>query len=226
MRELTLSIFADESGGQNGTSKYYLLTLVLHDQSNSVVPLIDAYRNSLAAKGLPGIPFHASPLIYGKDQYSDLDLATRKRLLASFFVLTRKLPVRYKTLAYRRSEVATLDRLIARIRRDLVVFISDNLDFFQSYENINIYYDNGQHAVTEALHAAIEFILSKNAVAYRDASPQDYVLSQVADFLCTIELTAIKYEHHDETRTDLKVFGNVTEFKKGYLRHLRKKLLS
>lgn len=33
MKELTLSIFADESGGQNGTSKYYLLTLVLHDQS-------------------------------------------------------------------------------------------------------------------------------------------------------------------------------------------------
>ena len=225
MKELTLSIFADESGGQNGTSKYYLITLVLHDQSNPVGPLIDAYRNSLAAKALPDIPFHASPLIYGKDQYNGLNLATRKRLLASFFVLTRKLPIQYKTLAYRRSEVATLDRLIARIRRDLVVFISDNLDFFQSYESINIYYDNGQRAVTEALHAAIEFILSKNAVAYRDASPQDYVLSQVADFLCTIELTATKYEHRDETRTDLKGFGNVTEFKKGYLRHLRKKAL-
>ncbi|WP_305296951.1 hypothetical protein [Parvibacter caecicola] len=141
-------------------------------------------------------------------------------------MLTRKLPIRHKTLAYRRSEIATLDRLIACIRRDFVVSISDNLDFFQSYENTNIYYDNGQHAVSEALHAAIELILSKNAVTYRDASPQDYVLSQVADFLCAIEHTAIKYEHHDEMRTDLKVFGNVTEFKKGYLRHLRKKTLA
>lgn len=50
--------------------------------------------------------------------------------------------------------------------------------------------------------------------------------SQVADFLCTVELTAVKYENHDETNTDLKVFGNVTEFKKGYLRHLRKKQLT
>ena len=69
-------------------------------------------------------------------------------------------------------------------------------------------------------------MLSKNAVVYKDAHPQDYVLSQVADFLCTIELTAIKFENHDETNTDLKVFGNVTEFKKGYLRHLHKMQLS
>lgn len=226
MRELTLSIFADESGGQNGTSKYYLLTLVLHDQSFQIGSLIEAYRNSLASKGLPDIPLHASPLIYGKGDYDHLDLATRKRLLASFFVLTRCLPVRYKTLAYKRAEVSSLEQLIARIRRDLVVFISDNLDYFQSFDTIKIYYDNGQHAVTEALHAAIEFMLSKNAVVYKDAHPQDYMLSQVADFLCTIELTAIKHENHDETNTDLKVFGNVTEFKKGYLRHLRKKQLS
>lgn len=226
MKELTLSIFADESGGQNGTSKYYLLTLVFHDQSFRVAPLIEAYKNSLNSKGLPDIPLHASPLIYGKGEYENLDLATRKRLLASFFVLTRRLPVRYMTLAYKRAEVASLEQLIARIRPGLVVFISDNLEYFQSFDSIKIYYDNGQHAVTEALHAAIEFMLSKNAVIYKDARPQDYALSQVADFLCTVELTAIKYENHDETNTDRKVFGNVTEFKKGYLRHLRKKRLA
>lgn len=225
MRELTLSMFADESGGQNGKSKYYLLTLVFHDQSDSISPIVKAYKNSLANKSLPDVPFHASPLVYGKDDYRNLDLATRKRLLASFFVMTRRLPIRYKTFAYRRSEVPSLDKLIARIRRDLVVFLSDNLGFFQIYDEIKIYYDNGQHAVTEALHAAIEFILSKNAIAFRDASPQDYVLSQVADFLCTVELAAIKYDRHDETNSDRKFFGNVTSFKRGYLRHLRKMLL-
>ena len=51
-------------------------------------------------------------------------------------------------------------------------------------------------------------------------------LSQVADFLCTVELTAVKCENHDETNADLKMFDNVTEFKKGYLRHLRKKQLA
>ena len=139
MRELTLSIFADESGGQNGTSKYYLLALVFHNQASQISPMIEAYKTSLTSKGLPDIPLHASPLIYGKDDYNHLDLATRKRLLASFFVLTRRLPVRYKTLAYKRVEVASLEQLIARIRRDLVVFISDNLEYFQSFDTIKIY---------------------------------------------------------------------------------------
>lgn len=67
MNELTLSIFADEHGGQNETSKYYPLTLVLQDQSLQVAPSIEDYKNSLNSKGLLGIPLRASPLIYGKE---------------------------------------------------------------------------------------------------------------------------------------------------------------
>ncbi len=55
MRELTPSIFADESGGQNGTSKYYLPTLVLHNQSLQVAPLIGAYKSPQNSKGLPDL---------------------------------------------------------------------------------------------------------------------------------------------------------------------------
>lgn len=226
MSNHSLSIFADESGGQNGTSKYYLLTLVFHDQSQPIAELIQKYEKSLLVKGLPDIPFHASPLIYGKNTYHDLDLATRKRLLASFFVMARRLPIRFKTFAYKRSEIDSLEGFIATLRKDLVVFLVDNLEYFQSFESIKIYYDDGQKAVTEALHKAIDYVLAKDAVVYRDASPQEYRLLQVADFLCTIELSAIKYEKHDETRSDLKVFGNITEFKKGYLRHLRKMSLA
>ena len=101
--------------------------------------MIEDYRNSLASKGLPDIPLHASPLIYGKGDYDHFDLATRKRLLASFFILTRRLPVWYKTLACKRVEVSSLEQLITRIRRDLVVFISDSLDYFQTFDTIKIY---------------------------------------------------------------------------------------
>ena len=95
-----LSVFIDESGGQNGISKYVLMTLVFHDQSAS---LIGEYESSLALKGLPDIPFHTSPLMYGKGAYSNLDHETRHRLFSSFFVLVRKLPTSYKTFSYHRS---------------------------------------------------------------------------------------------------------------------------
>ncbi len=221
-----LSIFVDESGGQNGISKYMLITLVLHDQSKAISDAISSYEDSLAAKGLPNIPFHASPLMYGKDLYSKLDHETRHRLFSAFFVFVRKLDISYKFFAYRRSEVKGVSEFIARFKRDLVVFLVGNLEMLQGYDGVKIYYDNGQHMVTQALHEAIEFVLSKQAILYKKASPSDYRLSQVADFLCTAELAAIKYDAHEETASDVKLFGNARMFKRNYLRHLRRKSLN
>ncbi len=52
-----LSIFVEESGEWG---KYYLITLVLHVQSDSVAEHIDKYERHLADSGLPDIPFHVS----------------------------------------------------------------------------------------------------------------------------------------------------------------------
>ena len=56
-----LSLFIDESGSDNLRDRYYLLTLVLHEQDEDVSESIRLYERSLAEKGLPDIPFHASP---------------------------------------------------------------------------------------------------------------------------------------------------------------------
>ena len=79
MREL--SIFVDESGSDGLSDRYYLLTVVMHDQSDSIANSVEAYEDALRAKGLPDIPFHASPLMNGKDLYSGLDLRMRKKLI-------------------------------------------------------------------------------------------------------------------------------------------------
>ena len=64
MREL--SIFVDESGSDGLSDRHYLLTVVMHDQSENIANSIAAYEGALRAKGLPDIPFHASPLMNGK----------------------------------------------------------------------------------------------------------------------------------------------------------------
>ena len=64
-----------------------------------------------------------------------------------------------------------------------------------------ICYNNGQTAVTTAIHNSINNALSKNAIIYRDASPQDYRLTQTADYICEIEPMALKYESKAITAT-------------------------
>ena len=65
----------------------------------------------------------------------------------------------------------------------------------------------------------------QDAVVYRSAQPSEYRLSQVADYICTMELTAIKYAEHAATATDEKFFGKWSDFKKGILKETRKKLV-
>ena len=62
-------------------------------------------------------------------------------------------------------------------------------------------------------------------VVYRSAQPCEYRLSQVADCICTMELTAIKFAEHATTATDEKFFGKWSDFKKGILKETRKKLV-
>ena len=116
----TLSAFFDECGQENKfqpDTKYYLLTVVLHDQDNPIDDLIRSYEASLRESSLPDVPFHAYDLQHRRGGYEGLDLETRKKLFAKFEGLVRRLPVTYRTLTYRRSEFRDAKALSERMRR-------------------------------------------------------------------------------------------------------------
>lgn len=189
-------------------------------------PPIHRYETSFANHGLPNVPFHATPLLRAHDEYANLDMATRKRLLASFGVFVQQLPVKYRSFVYRSAEFGGAEKLQALIRRDLASLLVDNLEFFQGYEKVKIYYDGGQPAVTHALKAAFEYALSKQAYVERQTDYRSFRLAQVADYLCAIELTAVKFETRKTTPTDDKFFGGVGSFKRNWLKQARRKQMS
>ena len=45
-------------------------------------------------------------------------------------------------------------------------------------------------------------------------------------FICTIELTALKYENHEQTATDERFFGPLGNFRKNFLKKVRKHQLA
>lgn len=164
--------------------------------------------------------------MYGKAPYEGMDVGCRKRLLACFEAFSRRAPYFCTVFSYPRKEVASPELFIARFKRDLVIFLTDHLEYFQTFRQVKIYYDNGQQMITEALHGALDFVLSQNAVLYRMANPKEYRLSQIADLICALELTDIKFQKGELTATDAKIFGtNYSAFKKNHLRHIRAKEL-
>ncbi len=217
-----LSIFVDESGDRGGKARYYLLTLVFHDQSDDIFGEVRSYERRLAENGLPDIAFHSEPLLNGHKGYEGLAVEQRKKMLVTFSALVRRLPVRYAVFSYRRSEFEDLEKLTARMKRDISNLLFDHLGFFQWFDDVKVYYDDGQDIVKQALDQSIGFVLSKGVVERRKTSMVDYRLEQVADYLCTIELAAIKYAAKEAGETYSKFFGGSVNFKKNWLKQTRR----
>ena len=97
-----LSIFVDESGDRSDRARYYLITLVFHDQSDGIMGEINRYKMRLAENGLPDVAFHSEPLLNGHKGYEGLTVEQRKKMLVMFSALVRRLPIRYASFVRRR----------------------------------------------------------------------------------------------------------------------------
>ena len=57
------------------------------------------------------------------------------------------------------------------MRRETADLLFENLDYFQSYDKVKIYYDDGQSLVAHALHTAFESVLAKVRCCIGKRSP-------------------------------------------------------
>lgn len=138
-----LSVFVDESGDLGGESKYYLLTLVFHDQIDNLSHTISLYEQSIASRGLPNAPFHFNPLLRANEEYWSLDASLRSKLLMSFSTFAQHTPFSYHVLTYRKDRYESIDALIRAMKCDFTEFLFDNLDKFTEFDLVKIYYDDG-----------------------------------------------------------------------------------
>lgn len=148
-----LSIFVDESGDRGGKARYYLLTPVFHDQADSISEAVTGHEAKLTRADLPNITFHSKPLMNGHKDYEFLGLEQRKAMLAYFSSFARKLPISYITFVYRRSQFEDSARLMERMGRDISSAMVEHLGFFQPFDDVKVYYDNGQLSSDEELRA-------------------------------------------------------------------------
>lgn len=220
-----LSVFIDESGDTGSVSRYYLVTLVMHDQDDCIDKHVEAYSRHLASSSLPDLPFHLSPLMNGHGSYESESLDARKALLAKFRRFAEGIPFRYRSFASAKSHFESPESLRKTLARDLTGFLQANLTFFQSFDQVKTYYDNGQSIVTHAIHQAFAKALGSKAVTFRLIDPESFCLFQLTDYLCGLELIALKYERKQQTATDNLFFGGSDAFKKNYLKKIRKKRL-
>ncbi len=184
------------------------------------------HRQGLIDRGLADLPFHAGPILNGHDDYESMDFKTRKSYFNLFSSTCSIFPLHIRHLFISAVNWEGKKRLSLVLRRDITNLLFDNLSYFQSFDRVKIYYDDGQEIVAKALHAAVEYVLSKQGVLYRTVKASEYMLAQAADMLCALELTAHKFQNKEATRTDEKMFGSASSFKNNYLKAIKRKRLA
>lgn len=217
-----LSIFVDESGDfgpYEEHSPFYLFTLVFHNQNNLINSQIEYIERHIKELGLPeGHCFHVGPIIRREDDYINFSIKERRKCLNAITSFARKVVISYETFFVEKRFIRDSIQLNSALSKQLFEFISENKSYFNAFDKIILYYDNGQGELSKILTTVFS-ILFKN-IEFRKVVPVDYKLFQVADLLCSIELIKKKYDRGLQSASEKGIFGSGRDFNKNYLKPL------
>lgn len=219
----TLSIFIDESGdfrSYDHKSPYYLITMVFHDQNNPIQSEVMKLNRSLQDIGFAGMIIHAGPIIRREDEYHDLTLDQRRQLLYKMRDFLLHISITHFTFVIDKKQLNDNFELNAAITKQLNRFFLQNMAYFQSFDSVIVYYDNGQRELKLLINTVLNIHL--NSVEFRKAYHENYRLLQVADFICSLELLKIKAQEKQLSKSEERFFYKPQELKKSFLHLLTK----
>ena len=196
--------------------------MLFHNQDKDIKNNIQILNNALKNKGYEeNFAIHTEPLIRREELYVTLSPNERRAIFSKLFYFVMKTDISYKTFIFEKRQYENLLKLEGRMSKEMSLFIRNNIDFFQSFDEVILYYDNGQRNLNRILNSVLSSNLSKYDV--RKVSPKDYKLFQAADLICTLELLRLKAEHKKLSNSELVFFHNERDLKKQFLKPIKKR---
>ena len=149
-----LSVFVDESGSFDSSlepSRFYIVTLLFHNQCESVKDQVGELESQLGYLGYPDTCIHAGPLLRREEDFRAIEIETRRKLFGRMLAFTRKLPVSYHSLVVDKQEHKTPESIADELKRQLCAFIEKTDSPLGRAKKVKLYYDDGQDQVKDVL---------------------------------------------------------------------------
>ena len=216
-----ISIFVDESGDfgeYNFISPYYIVSFVFHNQENNIENHIKFINNKISKYHLNNNCVHTSPTVRGEEEYQNLDVKDRRRILLSFITFVKKCKIQYKTFYVEKKHIKDSIELTAKLSKQISQFIKENLDFFNSFDDIKIYYDNGQIEITRIISTLFNAFFT--APIFKKVLPSEYKLFQAADLFCYLTLLSIKLKNHTLSLSETRFFETEYNAHRSYIKQV------
>lgn len=219
-----LSVFIDESGDfgeYDYKSPFYIITMVFHDQNEDISQAVSKLDHELSYLNLSGLCIHTGPIIRKEEIYSNMSIQERRRIFNKMLAFFRQINILYKSFYIEKKHTENVVDATGRLSKQISTFIRDHSEEFLSFDDVKIYYDNGQVEVSKILSSVFNILLP-NPI-FRKVMPMDYKLFQVADLLCSMKLVHLKMENNLFSKSELNFFGSIRDLKKNYLKPILKR---
>ncbi len=221
-----LSIFIDESGDfgeYDFRSPYYIIAMVMHDQSDDISESLEKFESELTHMGYPHHCVHTGPIIRQEQEYRYESLELRKKILMKMMSFFRHINIQCKTIYIEKKQIADRVDATGKLAKLLSQFLRENMLLFCSFDVVKIYYDNGQIELNKILSSVFNIFLEN--IEFRKVIPSDYRLFQIADLVCTLQLLELKSENHMLSNSEKQFFENDRTLMKNYIKPLKQKML-
>ena len=217
----TLNIFIDESGDfgvNNNASDLYVVSFVYLSSLNNIEPFLNALNKRLNKLQFTKM-IHAADLIRHKGDYKNLSIDQRRKIFTAIYQFSRKSPIKLKSIIVNKKYTDTYKLLKKQLTMELNELISNNLKYFQKFDKITIYYDNGQSQLTSILEDVFK---NFNISFISDFDKIKEKLFQVADMLTFMDKYYYKFKHKLYISKNEKIFFENMEMRK-LLKELKSK---
>lgn len=216
-----LNIFIDESGdfGVNDkASDLYVVSFVYLSSLDNIEPFLNALKKRLNKLQFTKM-IHTADLIRHKGDYKDLSINQRRKIFTAIYQFGRKSPIKLKSIIVNKKYTDTYKLLKKQLTMELNESISNNLKYFQKFDKIIIYYDNGQSQLTSILEDVFK---NFNISFISDFDKIKEKLFQVADMLTFMDKYYYKFKHKLYISKNEKIFFENMEMRK-LLKELKSK---
>ena len=147
-----------------------------------------------------------------------------RALFKSLLHFTRRLPIHYICPKINKAECQDDElQIFMKLSKKISEELKKNYEYLNSYDLQIIYYDYGQTELTKIILSVFNSVFSN--IEMRKVNPSDYKLFQVADLICTMELTKYKAERNALSNSELEFFHSARDFRKNLYKYLEKKKL-
>ena len=141
-----LNIFVDETGDfgfSENSSELYGISFTFHDHKDNISMQINDLNDRLNKIGYDDM-IHMANLVAKRNEYGYFKPEKRKNIFNCIYQFSRKIPIKFKTMMIDKRFLNNKTQLKNKLKYEINKMINDNKEYFNKFDKIVIYYDNGQ----------------------------------------------------------------------------------